>query len=129
MDSLDSIWDEPVEQHVDNDNLQTSSSQTQEPLFLAGSDDEDPPRPPPQNAPQVDVDIDAMFADVENDDDPFSFKPLTSKLDTETLRREAEAKHKKNMPTLTPHPVESSSPTKDMGHDDEGSKSKLGFLH
>ncbi|GLB34906.1 putative swi3-domain-containing protein [Lyophyllum shimeji] len=125
MDSLASIWDDPVEQHVQHDIPQTSLLRTQGPLFLEGSDDEDAPRPPPQNpAPEVDVDIDAMFADVENDDDPFNFEPLTSKLDTEALQREAEARHKRNMPSLTPHAILSSSPAKDAGHDDEGSKSK-----
>ncbi|KAF8077900.1 hypothetical protein FPV67DRAFT_1662683 [Lyophyllum atratum] len=123
MDSLASIWDEPVEQPVAEDTPKDFSSRPKDPLFFAGSDDEDVPRPPPQNVPDVDFDIDALFADVENDDDPFSFKPLTSKLDTEALRREAEARYKKNMPSLTPHAIMSSSPPRDMG-DEDGSKSK-----
>ncbi|KAF5381090.1 hypothetical protein D9615_003997 [Tricholomella constricta] len=118
--AMDSLDNDPVEGLAESHAPRASPPQ---PLFLADSDDDDLPRPPPQRVPEVDVDIDAMFADVENDDDPFNFQPLTSKLDSEALGREAEARHKKNMLSLTPHAIMSSSPPRDMG-DDEGSKSK-----
>jgi replication fork protection complex subunit Csm3/Swi3 len=100
-------------------------------LFLADSDDEDVlkvPRHDTQSAPPViDVDIDAIFADVEDDqDDLFTFKPLAPTLDTEALRREAELRHKNNVPDLTPHPIlPSSSPPRDAGAD-QSAKPKQG---
>ncbi|KAG6900851.1 hypothetical protein C0993_009969 [Termitomyces sp. T159_Od127] len=112
MDSLDNIWDDPADETVAHPQ---SSSSSHQPLFLADSDEENSRQPPPKSVP--DVDIDAMFAEVEAEDDPFSFKPLTSNLNTEALTREAEARHKKAMPSLTPHAIMSSSPPRDPGHD------------
>ncbi|KAG6907359.1 hypothetical protein DXG01_009243 [Tephrocybe rancida] len=120
MDSLDDIWDEPVDEAP----APRSTSAPREPLFLADSDDESVPRPPPQNVQDIDVDIDAMFAEVEEEDDPFNIKPLTSNLNTEALTRAAEARHKKSMPSLTPHAIMSSSPPRDMG--DEQTTKKTG---
>ncbi|KAG6866958.1 hypothetical protein C0991_003874 [Blastosporella zonata] len=111
MDSLDDIWEEPI----DETPAVRTSSATREPLFLAESDDEDVPQPHLKNVP--DVDIDAIFAEVEEEDDPFIIKPLTSNLNTEALTRAAEARHKRAMPSLTPHPIMSSSPPRDMGDD------------
>lgn len=92
-------------------------------LFLADSDDEDVTnaRLPQDNAPPtIDIDLDAIFADVDpdNQDDLFTFKPLAPALDTEALRREAELRHKNSAPPLTPHAIlPSSSPPRDTGPD------------
>ncbi|KAG5645243.1 hypothetical protein DXG03_006660 [Asterophora parasitica] len=122
MDSIDDIWDNPIDTTGNDDEPQASSSK--QPLFLADSVDDEVPRPPPSKAPDFDVDIDAMFADVENDDEAFNIQPLTSKLDSEALRREAEARHKRNMPTLTPHAILSSSPPREIGDGEARSTSK-----
>ncbi|KAG6874193.1 hypothetical protein C0995_003739 [Termitomyces sp. Mi166 len=114
MDSLDNIWNEPVDEDPARPH---SSPSSHEPLFLADSDEENARRPPPQNVADVDVDIDAMFAEVEAEDDPFTFKPLTSDLNTKALTREAEARHKRAIPSLTPHAIMSSSPPRDPGND------------
>ena len=95
---------------------------SQQALFLADSDNEDvvnTVRSPRGVPPSVDIDIDAIFADVEDDDDDlFSFKPLAPALDTEALRREAELRHKNNVQPLTPHAIlPSSSPPRDTGPD------------
>lgn len=100
-----------------------ANSTPRQALFLADSDDEDvinAIRSPGQHVqkapPSVDIDIDAIFADVDDDDDLFSFKPLAPALDTEALRREAELRHKNNVPPLTPHAIlPSSSPPRDTG--------------
>ncbi|RDB21119.1 Chromosome segregation in meiosis protein 3 [Hypsizygus marmoreus] len=115
MASLDDIWDEPAEERV--------QPARQQALFLADSDDDEQPGLRVQNAPEIDIDIDAMFADVDNEDDPFNFKPLAPTLDTEALRREAESRHKKSMLSLTPHAIlPSSSPPRDIGDSDQGAK-------
>ncbi|KNZ71797.1 Chromosome segregation in meiosis protein 3 [Termitomyces sp. J132] len=114
MDSLDNIWDEAVDEVPAR---RQSDSFSHEPLFLADSDEENAHRAPRKNLPDIDVDIDAMFAEVEAEDDPFSFKPLTSDLNTEALTREAEARHKRPMPSLTPHAIMSSSPPRDPSND------------
>jgi replication fork protection complex subunit Csm3/Swi3 len=99
-------------------------------LFLADSD-EDVVKSSTQHVhkapPSVDIDIDAIFGDVEDgEDDLFSFKPLAPALDTEALRREAELRHKNNVPALTPHAIlPSSSPPRDTGPD-PAAKSKQG---
>ncbi|KAG6898376.1 hypothetical protein C0992_009051 [Termitomyces sp. T32_za158] len=112
MDSLENIWDDPVDKAPTHPQSGSSSHQ---PLFLADSDEENSHQPPQKDVP--DVDIDAMFAEVEAEDDPFSFKPLTSNINTDALTREAEARHKKSMPSLTPHAIMSSSPPRDPGND------------
>lgn len=117
MDSLDNIWDDPVDDILAH---AQSSSSSHQPLFLADSDEENSRQPPTKDVP--DVDIDAMFAEVEAEDDPFSFKPLTSNINTEALTREAEARHKKAMPSLTPHAIMSSSPPRDPGNDQTSKK-------
>jgi replication fork protection complex subunit Csm3/Swi3 len=89
-------------------------------LFLADSDDEDVLKVPRHDVPPViDIDIDAIFADAEDDqDDLFTFKPLAPALDTEALRREAESRHRNNVPDLTPHAIlPSSSPPRDTEAD------------
>lgn len=110
MNSLDDIWDEPADEVP----APSPEKRQRQALFLADSDDENTTGNT-QKAPEVDIDIDAMFADVEEEDDPFTFKPLAPVLDTEALRREAESRHKNSMPTLTPHAIMSSSPPRDTG--------------
>ena len=104
---------------------------SRQPLFLADSDDEGARNAigsPHKAPPSVDIDIDALFADVDDDDDLFSFKPLAPALDTEALRREAELRHKNNVQPLTPHAIlPSSSPLRDAGPD-QAAKSKQGRI-
>lgn len=121
MDSLDSIWDEPVV----NDDSPTTPIKHKEALFLDGSDDEDDVAGPSSTRGHVqktpaDIDMDALFAGVDDDDDDaFTFKPLAPSLDTEALRREAESRHKNRVPSFTPHAIlPSSSPP--MGNDVDG---------
>jgi replication fork protection complex subunit Csm3/Swi3 len=111
MSSIDNIWDDPVE---------SEPRPAQQPLFLDGSDDETPVAKQKTPAPNNDdVDIDAMFADIE-DDDEFSLKPLGPSVDTEALRKEAEARHGRNLPPLTPHAIMSSSPPRPTADDGRG---------
>jgi len=56
--------------------------------------------PAPQDSASVaEVDVDALFAEFENDD--LSYKPLAPALDLESLRREAKARHAKNIVPFT----------------------------
>ncbi|KAF9464749.1 replication fork protection component Swi3-domain-containing protein [Collybia nuda] len=112
MNSLDSIWDEPV---VNEDPPLTPK----ESLFLESSEDEPDKMGSHgrQRHTQVgDIDIDALFAGIDDDgdDDAFTIKPLAPSLDTEVLRREAESRHKNRLLSLTPHAIlPSSSPPRD----------------
>ncbi|KAG1803803.1 Swi3-domain-containing protein [Suillus plorans] len=128
--SLDDIWDAPVSPtHAITPHSDTVNSQKRprETLFLSDSDNEDDrpaPKRPTSSAPRPDVD--ALFADIDNDDvgeeDDLRYKPLAPALDLEALRKQAEAKH-----ALTPHQIlPSSSPPRDLGpdEDDEGEKEK-----
>jgi replication fork protection complex subunit Csm3/Swi3 len=71
--------------------------------------------------PLQDIDIDALFEGVDDDDDEIS-KPLPAILDEDELARQAEARYKKNPPLLlTPHEIlPSSSPSRD--HEGENGK-------
>lgn len=85
-----------------------------EALFLAGdSDDEEPPsrRPPPSSRP----DIDAMFADLDNDEDEsLQFQPLGDSIDKEKTRREAAKRAAADIPEASQYEVmPSSSPARD----------------
>ena len=96
--SLDSIWDDPVED---------DAAHRKQPLFLHDSDEEN------NNpmVPEIDLELDAIF-DIEEE---FTFKPLASSVDTEALRKEAEERHRVNLPPLTPHQILSSSPPRAPG--------------
>lgn len=84
-------------------------------LFLADSDEEDEAINAP---PALDIDINAMFADVDDDDDAFAITQSGPALDTDALQREAEARHRAALPNLTPRQVlPSSSPPRDLGDD------------
>ncbi|KAG2357674.1 replication fork protection component Swi3-domain-containing protein [Suillus spraguei] len=129
--SLDDIWDAPISpNHAITPHSDTLSSQkrSRETLFLSDSDNEDdrpPPKRPTSSAPRPDVD--ALFADIDNDDgeeNDLRYKPLAPALDLEALRKQAEAKH-----ALTPHQIlPSSSPPRDLGpdEDNEGGKENKG---
>ncbi|KAF8892542.1 replication fork protection component Swi3-domain-containing protein [Infundibulicybe gibba] len=100
-------------------------------LFLSDSDEDDEKNDASklqQNAPpELDIDIDAMFAGVEDDEDDelFNPKPMAAGLDVASLEREAEARHKKAAPSLTPYQVmPSSSPPRDVGHTGEQGQTK-----
>lgn len=116
---LDGIWDEPAE---------IASSSSAEPLFLPDEDDieVDPASPRKSFVPRTDIDIDAIFADVDKEDDdlddmdaaPDSSKPYNM----EAAKRKAAAKYKNaKLPGLTPHQIlPSSSPPRDFGDADTG---------
>jgi len=116
---IDKIWDEPiVQKRIDrtneesDDSEQRPSKRPRQTLFLADSDDEPDTSPnAKQKAPPAqDIDIDALFADVEDDiDEEMTFKPLPPTLNEEELRRQAEARYRKELPPLTPHQVFPSS--------------------
>ena len=119
--NIDDIWDEPVA-HQDDFEAPTRSKR---PLFLVESDDDDDDqalhrvaRKPP---PQQDIDIDALFQDVDEDE----FTSLPPALDIEAVRRRAEARHKQAAPPLTTHEIlPSSSPPHDTGDRREEGKNK-----
>lgn len=125
MDSLDDIWDAPVEPSVpQQDVVQCPRS-----LFLPGSDDEHDERGDPgptaaAAAPSTNPDIDAVFADIDSDNQVLSYQPA---LDLDALRRKADARDAKT--TLTPHAVlPGSSPEKDVddNHSDDKGKKDTG---
>ncbi|KAG6851018.1 hypothetical protein H0H93_004505 [Arthromyces matolae] len=121
--SLNDIWDD----HVDETTSRAeNSASSKDPLFLVESDDENANQPSAHNTSNVDVDIEAMFAEVEAEDDPFTFRPLTSNLDTAALTREAEARHRAALPTLTPHAIMSSSPPRNTGDDQTSQQADRG---
>jgi replication fork protection complex subunit Csm3/Swi3 len=119
---LDDIWDAPVSPA----RAVTPHKRPIETLFLSGSDNEDEqpaPKRPASSAPRPDVD--ALFADIDKDEDEeddLRYKPLAPALDLEALHKQAAAKH-----VLTPHQIlPSSSPPRDVGldEDDEGGDKK-----
>lgn len=134
MASIDDIWDTPVTpssprtpRHLDTDNddveVQRPSKRQKQALFLSDSEDEGGgggvmrrgvvKAPPPVIDSGMDVDVEAMFADAENDE-ALSFKKIDD-LDVAAMEREAEERHRRSLP-LTPHPVmPSSSPVRDDG--------------
>ncbi|KAF8163344.1 replication fork protection component Swi3-domain-containing protein [Crassisporium funariophilum] len=140
--SLDSIWDEPIAQdspkRTDRGNNSDGDAprpakRARQALFLADSDEEldlSTSNRLTRKAPTLqDIDIDALFADLDDDeDDSMAFKPLPPTLDEAQIRRQAEARYRSNLPPLTPHEVlPSSSPQRDTGmHDSRPSKTNKG---
>ncbi|KAI8998607.1 replication fork protection component Swi3-domain-containing protein [Trametes punicea] len=140
MASLDDIWDAPAEvshrpntpeataNHADQSNASSISEErpkSSRPLFLdSGSEDE---RSAPAKARYASKptsnkpDIDAFFADLDDDPD-LAFQDLAPSLDVGALKRQADAKI-----TLTPHQIlPSSSPPRDSGQENAGAKGKAG---
>ncbi|KII88438.1 hypothetical protein PLICRDRAFT_698822 [Plicaturopsis crispa FD-325 SS-3] len=131
--ALDDIWDEPVasssrpsprprqDSDSDNDAHRPAKRRRSSQLFLPDSDDEDDiqvSEPAAAKAPTSSVrpDIDAMFADLDDDED-LAFAPLPPSLDRDALRKQADAKHAAAL-SLTPHAIApSSSPPRDFGDD------------
>ncbi|KAL4077074.1 replication fork protection component Swi3-domain-containing protein [Scleroderma yunnanense] len=117
--SLDDIWDVPV-------SPSTPVKRPRQRLFFSDSDSDNerpPKRATPAPVPAPDPELDALFADIEEDgterndkDDAedLRYKPLAPALDLAKLAREAEERHARErrtkMPALTPHQVMSSSP-------------------
>lgn len=137
MASIEDIWDAPLEPSSsrpaptpivitdDEDNNAPRPSKrprSSQPLFLSDSDDERPQARTNNAAP---IDIDAMFQDIENEEeDGLAFQPLAPDLDLDALRRQASARHANTVviPSLTPHAILSSSPPRDGGGDKNGEK-------
>lgn len=120
MDStldIDKIWDDPiVQKRIDRTNEESDdaeqrpSKRPRQALFLVDSDDELDTSTKQKAPPVQDIDIDALFADVEDDiDEQMIFKPLPPALNEEELRRQAEARYRKELPPLTPHQAPPSS--------------------
>jgi len=129
--SLESIWDEPVLQDSpkrtnpdgDTTSLQRPSKRARSSLFLADSDDESPRAPAHRPPPPQDVDIDALFADIDDDMD---IQPLPPRIDEEELTRQAELTHRKNIQALTPHEIlPSSSPQPDTTSGAKGNEGAI----
>lgn len=126
MTSIDDIWDAPAAaisprtpRHLDTDDdeadLQRPTKRQKQVLFLSDSEEEGDQSvmrrdvvkaPPPAVNPNIDGDLEAMFADAENDDG-LSFKGFGD-LDVAAMEREAEERHRRP-PPLTPHPIMPSS--------------------
>jgi replication fork protection complex subunit Csm3/Swi3 len=111
----------------DHDDHPRPSKRSRSSLFLADSDDDEQGDDnhatsrvqdvPPQQALQPD--INAIFADAENDE-TLTYVPLAPPLDLDALRREADARHARNIQpiVLTPHQImPSSSPPRDTQAD------------
>ncbi|KAF8197452.1 replication fork protection component Swi3-domain-containing protein [Pholiota molesta] len=130
--SLDSIWDEPAIENSPSGRI--ASKRPRSALFLSDADDSDedvgPSRKPASHTapPPQEVDMDALFA--EFDDDDLALQPLPARIDEEAVARRAEARYR-NMPGLTPHQImPSSSPSRDVderttnGKTDKGDNEK-----
>lgn len=143
MSAIEDIWDAPVDPSsprplttpitIDDDTTDDNEAprpskrprRSSQPLFLADSDEDQPQ--PTANHTSAHPDIDAMFQDIDDDDDPdLAFQPLAPALDLDTLRRQASAKHARSnplgikLPALTPHAITSSSPPRDVDDDGKG---------
>ncbi|KAH9484213.1 Swi1-interacting protein swi3 [Psilocybe cubensis] len=142
---LDNIWDEPILQDspkrpksiVNEDDseeiLPQPTKRPRQALFLADSDDDDVEVPPSrvvQRAPPAqDIDIDALFADIDNEEEVGAFQPLAPRLSDAELARQAEERAKRDAPLpFTPHQIiPSSSPQRDTGNPNR-SNSKSGTM-
>lgn len=112
MDLIDNIFDSEIRQSP--------------PLFLNDPDEEEGGRGNRQKDPLDEMDIDAMFADVEDDDD-FNLRPLGPSVDTDALLKEAEARHRNNLQPLTSQAIPSRSPPRETvagGSASKGAKLK-----
>ncbi|KAL1944469.1 hypothetical protein VTO73DRAFT_2899 [Trametes versicolor] len=138
MASLDDIWDTPAEASssrskspstaADHDELgsplPSKRPTSSRPLFL-DSDSENEAQvssksryasKPASNKP----DIDAFFADLDDDDPETAFQDLAPSLDVAALKRQAEARL-----ALTPHQIlPSSSPPRDLSDGEDGGAKK-----
>ena len=121
--TLDDIWDAPVSPTTPHAGTVSPQKRPIEALFLSGSDNED--EQPAPKRPVSRPDVDALFADIDNDEDEeddLRYKPLAPALDLDALHKQATAKH-----VLTPHQIlPSSSPPRNVGLDegDEGNDKK-----
>jgi len=137
--SLDSIWDEPailnspkrVEPIHESDdeqiNTQRPAKRSRQTLFLADSDDDvefsSTTRITHKAPPAQDVDVDALFAGID-DDELLNFQRVPDRIDEDELARQAEAEARRRAPPLTPHQImPSSSPAKDAEDGAGGKKS------
>lgn len=123
--TLNDIWDAPVTPSraiTPHSDAVIPQKRPIEALFLSGSDSEDEQPAPKRTASSVlRPDVDALFADIDKDEDgedDLRYKPLAPTLDLDTLHKQAAAKY-----VSTPHQIlPSSSPPRDVGldRDDEG---------
>ncbi|TCD64653.1 hypothetical protein EIP91_003813 [Steccherinum ochraceum] len=136
--SLDDIWNEPVQAppprahthspipiDVDDDDSLPGPSAAKRPrtkLFLSDSEDGSPKKPTTPRrgtTSNVNPDINALFDDLDGDDD--APQGLAPSLDLNALRRQAASRHVVRVPAPTPHEImPSSSPPRDGDGDDDG---------
>ncbi|KAF6765249.1 replication fork protection component Swi3-domain-containing protein [Ephemerocybe angulata] len=138
--ALDSLWDDPVVEDVpkrhktpladsDAEDSPRPSKRPRQTLFLPGSDDEDSDvekvsRRTTQAPVEKDIDIDAIFEGIDDDDDDINFKPMEA-VNADDMERQMQAKRRAGRPSLTPHQImSSSSPTR--GEPGEGRKGGKG---
>jgi replication fork protection complex subunit Csm3/Swi3 len=119
MDSIDDIWDAPVEPSSprrstpapadsDNESLpRTRPSASRRPLFL-DSDDEDELHQAPAPATAIAPNVDAIFAQAL-DDENFESRPMPPPLDVNAIQRQAEQRHALTLPTILPGNTPSSN--------------------
>lgn len=105
--SLDAIWDVPITSPPKPAPVRGDPSPHKRPrqsLFFSGSDSDDgrpPKRAAPAAAPAARPDVDALFEDLdkEDEDDDLMYKPLAPALNLQKLAKEAEARHAHARPT------------------------------
>ncbi|KAJ3520848.1 hypothetical protein NMY22_g12563 [Coprinellus aureogranulatus] len=141
--SVESLWDDDVVEDVpkryktplpdsDTEDSPRPAKRLRQTLFLPGSDHEDLRDAPsktgrPAAQPDKDLDIDAIFGDIDDIDDNIVSKPLKA-VNADELERQIQAERRAAKPPLTPHQILSSSPVKEptkRGQDvkeDEGEK-------
>lgn len=112
---LDDIWDAPVVSPAKATSTKDASSPVKRPrqsLFISDSES-DYERPPKRatQAPAPDPDIEALFADIDenaadkannDEEEDLTYKPLAPALDIAKLSREAEARHARERRTKIP---------------------------
>ncbi|EPQ58019.1 Swi3-domain-containing protein [Gloeophyllum trabeum ATCC 11539] len=123
--TLDDIWDAPVEPSSPrrpsaSDAPQSNTPERSErPLFLASDSEDDEPKTrkrTPQTKKSARPDIDAMFDNL--DDDENAFQPLAPALDMNALQREAEQRHARSSQGGDLHAIlPSSSPGREQSRD------------
>ncbi|OBZ75315.1 Chromosome segregation in meiosis protein 3 [Grifola frondosa] len=134
--ALEDIWDAPVSQSPPRTTPSRSSPERdtrgsphtpkrpRSTLFLASDSDEDVPKRPTQRAkrpPPPRPDIDALFADLDDDPDS-AFQDIAPSLDVDELRRQAE----RALPPTRHAILPSSSPSRDVDDDKTGGRAKGG---
>ncbi|KAI0683693.1 replication fork protection component Swi3-domain-containing protein [Cytidiella melzeri] len=142
--SIDDIWSTPLEntpprtrkdvltsEAIGNTPSRPSPAKRRRTtLFLSSDSENDAPStskvpyrirtPPPSDKDKQKSLVDALFDDLDGDDDGGGFKELAPSLNIEALRKQASQRNgRARIPALTPHQIlPSSSPERDLGPDE-----------